>query len=537
MPLQPKTSPSRERIIYAASNAATDEEKAILGTNTPNVDALKALRDSRLAAQKNEQMRNAGESIEKTGMNLLGQPESTMGMSEKDKFFSEGRAIDRKQLGRFKSFGDKSDFETQNALRKLRGEKELYASPEQFYADVNKSMVVGATSALNTPEGRQRATAAGVQSGLSFADADQAVQNAFKNLQAVGKREGAIAKANAPAAPTAATTTDQAQNTKRFPAKPTGPSMTTEAPSLSETKSGIVSDVMGSMPSSRDVGDLGRSSDIVRIVNKGLVKDLTGQVAKGLSTEGKAVEGVRDAAKLAKSGLVQKLLDAVNKITPENISYAPIARPPAGTRTKPILDALDKLKVGDWESAAKSATAAVKEGEAIAKAGRLAKGLTILNKIGGSKVVKGLGVLGNTAMVAEPIIEGFQLDEAGKEAKTQEAIDRYDEGLLSTVGKAVRDVLPTPYQVLNKNYSPVGTLFGGANAALFEAPRALNLAEGELATQQSGLNLAKKRGEASNDMRRTFISDEDYANLPIPEKIAANQQARALYLQSLRKTK
>jgi len=202
------------------------------------------------------------------------------------------------------------------------------------------------------------------------------------------------------------------------------------------------------------------------------------------------------------------------------------------------LETLDKLKTGDWQAAIKPVTTAAKEGGAVATVGRLAKGLTILGKVAGSTPVKALGKVGSAAMVVEPLLEGARyLDESNVEAKTQEAIDRYDEGALSTMGKAVRDVLPTPLQIANKNYSPVGTLLGGANAALFEAPRALNLAEGELAAQQSGLNLAKKRGEARDSMRRTFISDEDYANLPIPEKILANQKAREMYLKSLRKTK
>jgi len=60
---------------------------------------------------------------------------------------------------------------------------------KQFDKDMSKSMAFGAESSLNTPEGRQRAVKAGVKAGLSFNDADTAVQGAFKRLQEIGNRD------------------------------------------------------------------------------------------------------------------------------------------------------------------------------------------------------------------------------------------------------------------------------------------------------------------------------------------------------------
>lgn len=141
-----------------------------------------------------EEIAKSGGEIPKTGMSPTGVPEYTMGMSQKDKFFSEGRALDASQLkrfggDRFKSFGDKADFDTAKAMRKLTGGQALYDDPYQFVDDLNKSLAVGDTSAINSLEGRKRAVAAGVQSGLSFEDADAAVQAAFNKLKQVGKRD------------------------------------------------------------------------------------------------------------------------------------------------------------------------------------------------------------------------------------------------------------------------------------------------------------------------------------------------------------
>ena len=164
------------------------------GTNIPNVDDVAKLKklqeDSRIA----EERKRAGGTIQQTGLSPTGQPEDTMGMSRNEKFFSEGRALDKAQLGGFKSFGDKADFEIKNKLRAFKGEQRLYANPSEFMSDVDKSLALGDKSAMNTPEGRARAISAGVQSGLSYDASAKAVSDAFDSLGAVRKREGEMSK-------------------------------------------------------------------------------------------------------------------------------------------------------------------------------------------------------------------------------------------------------------------------------------------------------------------------------------------------------
>jgi len=476
----------KDRIVYAESNAATDEEKAILGTNVPSAEALKKFREGRLAAEKEKQLRDAGESVTKTGMNLLGQPESTTGMSEKDKFFSEGRALDRAQLGRFKSFGDKSDFETQNALRKLRGEKELYASPDQFYADVNKSMAVGATSALNTPEGRKRATAAGVQSGLSFADADQAVQNAFKNLQAVGKREGAIAKAAA-AAPTAATAAGGATAT---PAS---------------------RGAAGTLPS--DVTEIEATQPEASLAAKGygIAKPaVTGAAVAKLGTGmvGRTALG----AKAADALNITKGMDAAGAAR----NSAALAKDLAEAQRKEEL--LRKLATGGRVSvktaeATMEATSAASK--AAAEAARIAKVAKIIAPFAGaaSAVSKTGKVLGKAAVplaIASELVDvgRFAISPEQREAMTNEVRDAAGKGML--------------YSGAAGALSPMKTILG-TGKIIGETLEQNTAAKASAA----GLDTMQRKEEAILNARRQQYSDEEYKALSNAE--------RSKYMTGLRK--
>jgi len=475
----------KDRIVYADSNAATDEEKAILGTNLPSAEALKTFREGRLAAEKEKQLRDAGESITKTGMNLLGQPESTTGMSEKDKFFSEGRAVDRAQLGRFKSFGDKSGFETQNALRKLRGEKELYSNPEQFYGDVNKSMAVGATSALNTPEGRKRATAAGVQSGLSFADADQAVQNAFKNLQAVSKREGAIAKAAAAAAaPTAA-----------------GSATTTPTPKRA----------VGASPS--DVTEIEATQPEASLISEGYSIARPAVVGAALAKLGTGMVG-RTAlgAKAADALNITKGMDAAGAAR----NSAALAKDLADVQRKEEL--LRKLAKGGRVSvaAAENAMAATSAAsKAAAEASRLAKVAKIVEPFAGvasvaSKTGKVLGKAAVPLAVASELVDvgRFALSPEQREAMTNEVRDAADKGML--------------YSGAAGALSPMKTILGTGKiiGETLQQDTATKAAE-------AGLNTMQRKEEAILNARRQQYSDEEYKALSNAE--------RSKYMTGLRK--
>ena len=180
--------------ILNRGQARTEYNKATFGTAIPNVAQVRAYEQLQADQAVAEEIEKGGGEIPKTGMSPTGVPEYTMGMSPNEKFFSEGRALDAYQLQRFggkrfKSFGDKADFDTAKAMRKLTGGQALYDDPYQFVDDINKSVAVGDTSAINSLEGRKRAVAAGVQSGLSFEDSDAIVQSAFDKLKQVGKRD------------------------------------------------------------------------------------------------------------------------------------------------------------------------------------------------------------------------------------------------------------------------------------------------------------------------------------------------------------
>ena len=472
----------KDRIVYAESNAATDEEKAILGTNVPNAEALKALRDARLAAQRAEQMQNAGESVTKTGMNLLGEPESTMGMSEKAKFFSEGRAVDRKQLGKFKSFGDKSDFETQNALRKLRGEKEPYASPEQFYGDVNKSMAVGATSALNTPEGRQRATAAGVQSGLSFADADQAVQNAFKNLQAVGKREGSIAKTATPTAATAgaATTPTSRGTTGDSPSGVTEIEATQPEASFASQAYGIAKPaVVGTAVAKLGAGMVARTASGAKLLD-------AFNLTKGMDAAGAARNSAALAKDLAEAQRKEELLRNLAK----------------GGR----------VSVAAAENAMGATAAASK---AAAEASRLAKVAKIIEPFAGvasaaSKTGKVLGKAAVPLAIASEIVDAgrFAISPEQREAMTNEVRDAADKGML--------------YSGAAGALSPVKTILG-TGKIIGETLQQDTAAKASAAA----LDTMQRKEEAILNARRQKYTDEEYKALSNAE--------RSKYMTGLRK--
>lgn len=208
-------------------DTARAERKATYDTNIPRSEDRRAraqmMRDAAIAYE----MDQAGGSIPKDGLNELGQPVSTLGMSDNERFFAIGRARDEQQLEGYKSFGDKYLGEARNAVRELTGRAPVANTPQEFDRLVDKSVAFGGESALLTPEGRTRAMKQGVAAGLSYEEADAAVQGAFDFLnKKYGKKDTAPAQA-------AATTS---VGVPPLPAKPEGDVTTTTAPVQTETK-------------------------------------------------------------------------------------------------------------------------------------------------------------------------------------------------------------------------------------------------------------------------------------------------------------
>lgn len=140
------------------------------------------MEEANAAALKAEEMDKAG-GIPKTGLSPTGVPESTIGMSKSEKFFSEGRALDQKQREGYKSFGDKGAGEGINAIRKAQGLSPIANTPKEFSENINTSVGFGSKSALLDQEGRDRALKAGIGAGLNYEEADAAVTKAYDFLK------------------------------------------------------------------------------------------------------------------------------------------------------------------------------------------------------------------------------------------------------------------------------------------------------------------------------------------------------------------
>lgn len=170
------------------------ERKRIYDTNVPKSEDVRAREQMMRDAATAYELDQAGESIPKDGLNELGQPVPTLGMSDNEKFFAIGRARDKQQLEGYKSFGDKYLGEARNAVRELTGRAPIANTPQEFDRLVDKSVAFGGDSALLTPEGRTRAMKQGVAAGLSYKEADAAVQGAFDFLNSrYGKKDAAPA--------------------------------------------------------------------------------------------------------------------------------------------------------------------------------------------------------------------------------------------------------------------------------------------------------------------------------------------------------
>jgi hypothetical protein len=173
--------------------AKREERKQKYGTNIPDAEEKKRIDSAEMAARAADVAKRAAQAGGATDEQAMAAGEAARSFSQAtpaERYFAEARRRDKEMLGGFKTYGDKARFDQMNAVRKLQGREALDADPlKQFDKDMSKSMAFGAESSLNTPEGRQRAMKAGVKAGLSFNDADAAVQGAFKRLQEIGKRD------------------------------------------------------------------------------------------------------------------------------------------------------------------------------------------------------------------------------------------------------------------------------------------------------------------------------------------------------------
>jgi hypothetical protein len=141
-------------------------------------------------------------------------------MSKSEKFFSQGRALDKSQLEGYKSSGDKGAAEGMNAIRAAQGRPTIANTPKEFSDTINKSVGFGSESKLLDPAGRDRALKAGIGAGLSYEEADAAVSKAYNFLKG---KYGDKTTPTTPTTPTSTTPTPVPTPSPSAPSSPTVP--------------------------------------------------------------------------------------------------------------------------------------------------------------------------------------------------------------------------------------------------------------------------------------------------------------------------
>lgn len=421
----------------------------------------------------------------------------------------------------FKTYGDKARFETQNAIRKLQGRQQLTPdTPEQFRQDIGTSMGFGEESALLTPEGQARAISKGVRSGLSPEAANAAVQRAFKTLSAVkpktppeqyGPPKGlanVAAVATAPAAPKPPSATQIAAAES--------PTQTPEQ-AVREQVSNVIAGATG-------FNEGGRNAALQAAQGGSLAANLMRQYSKGAIN--KEVDAIAEAGGRTRTSLGREsksLLEEYNKAKGATVKMQQLAK--GATEGSPLSKGLATVTQKATEAGTKS-TEGLKALQAAAERSGAQKAADLGRKILGSKTLKGVSRLGGIAQVAEPLLEAYKYNKNPElfDQKVEEVLGRNEAGLLPSVGAAVRDVTPTPFQFFNPNYSPVGTMAATIVAPL-EAARRLSEAQGELAFQKGAAEIARRRGDELTQQRRSMVSDEDYAKMSVEQKRESSMKA------------
>ena len=470
---------------------AREERIATYGTNTPNVNDRRRLEAMQRGAAIEKEIKESGGSIPLDGMSLTGQPISTLGMTNSDRMTAQNRMVDYQQK-----------------------EAKRQAPLKQFERDINRSVAFGAESNLLTPEGRTRAMKQAVKAGMSYQDADAAVQGAFDFLnKRYGKKDTTLPeqygppKALANAAATGAATTSTPTTTPTTPEQQTAGQFIAE--SLAEDI-GLGEGGRNPILQSAQGGKL--VSDLMRAYSAKTTKEL-GELLKKSGGKGLAELGADSKKLLEEYERAKKAANNMQQMGKGASVGSPLAK---GMQT--TADAATAAA-----SKADEALAATQAGANVKGAQRAAD---TADKIAKGKVVKGLGRLGAIATVAEPVLEYFDYQQNPEllDAKMEQILERNEQGLLPTVGAAARDVTPVPAQVFNPNYSPVGTLAATIGAPL-EAFNRLKLAEGELAAQQMLAERAKEKADAVSRERKKIVSDEDYMAMSVKERREVSKQA------------
>jgi hypothetical protein len=310
-------------------------------TNTKR-DKEKIMEEANAAALKAEEMRRAGV-VQMDGLSPTGLPESTIGMSKSEKFFSQGRLLDQSQREGYKSFGDKATGEGINRMRAAQGLPPISNTPKEFTENINKSVGFGSESALRDQEGRDRALKSGIGAGLSYEEADAAVTKAYNFLKG---KYGDKTTPTTPTTPTSPTTPTPTPVPPPSSSAPVSPTLPPEVPVEKGSVMQFFDDVLEGGGPERALVKSGS------LVLKGMDEARTAKTAAEAAAEAAAKVGgaVGDATKP-----FNMIEDAANTAA-ERVRQKYNFTKPAGDATKPFSMLDDVAKVaGATDEAAKVA--------------------------------------------------------------------------------------------------------------------------------------------------------------------------------------
>lgn len=470
-------------------------------------------------------------------------------------------------LGRFKTYGDKSTFETQQALRKLRGEAPLASNVQEFQDQLNKSSSFNEKSGLQTESGQARALQSGMAAGLSQSDAQSMIQETNKNiLQGVKDRAATAAKDKQQAQAITAGLMGGGSYNPNSITTPFTPKATTgvTAKAIDKTVAGTPKAVTGTTSAATESTPTGVSNDS-NVTGNDIARNLvkTGLATSYFGSKGSASlakEGEQIAKKslntLAKSDLIEGKItaalgesDTLNKAASAALKEAESAKRAANVakgvvtageaardaeelkrlssisdlklEAKPFMDYAAKAK-GASDTTVKTAkeTQAALESTVPALASRSGKYATeaadlakVSGKYGkyasvGGKIAKGLGKVSGIADVATMGIEGYRL--ATDEDLRKQRVDE----LKQAAGKSALE------SGIQGFFNPVGTVY--ATGKLIGEARD---ASADARASAQNLSDAQKLQEVALASRRAKISDEDFKKLSTKERIAISREA------------
>jgi hypothetical protein len=504
-------------------------------TNTKK-DKQNIMDAANAAALKAEEMSKAG-GIPMDGLSPTGTPQSTIGMSKSEKFFSQGRALDKSQLEGYKSSGDKGAGEGMNAIRAAQGRPTVANTPKEFSDTINKSVGFGSESKLLDQAGRDRALKAGIGAGLSYEEADAAVSKAYNFLK------GKYGDKTTPTTPTTTTTPKPDETTTT---STTSASSSPTIPPIVPVEKGLVAQVMGDVLSGGGVERSlvkGGSLFLKGTKEAQAAKAAAEAAAKAGGAVGNATKPfnmVDDATKTAAEGLKQKyniakpvggaskpfsMLDDVAKaagaagdaVKPFNM---------VDDATKTTAEALEQMEFDFKDPAAAGAADGV-TGAADEAAGAADEAVKAAEKGKGavSRILKGAAEsrLGKLAATTARV-GGKGLRFVGRAAGP--ALEIYDAGRYFTGDQEVKDQYAKDVETLGQRvFQPksFGEFAGGVGDVLSPTKNVLGTAEAvsQLLKSQRGareadasLKNAQNVIKAQNDRRKELYPDEEFDKLP-----------------------